>query len=143
MVLLFRRLRKIIVEKGENLVTTTKFSKGFFLMVVKSWNCTRLKDNNSYLAQMVQFIFDGTTAVALWLEHPPHEWKDVGSVPDCDRRVVVAFSCGLYQECPKYSPGSNLAPPRESQFFTLAYVGKVLEISLYLAVRPRPTKFFM
>ena len=50
---------------------------------------------------------------------------------------------GLYQECPNYSPGVKFGPAPGVTSFTLAYIGKILEISLYLAIRPRDTKFCM
>ena len=49
----------------------------------------------------------------------------------------------LYQECPNYSPGVKFGPAPGVTSFTLAYIGKILEISLYLAIRPRDTKFCM
>ena len=50
---------------------------------------------------------------------------------------------GLYQECPNYSPGVKFGPALGVTSFTLAYLGKILKISLYLAIRPRHTKFCM
>ena len=70
---------------------------------------------------------------------------------------------GLYQECPNYSPGVKFGPARgmggggvgcvcvcvcgggvcvsRITGFTLTSIGKTLEISLYLAVWLRLTKF--
>ena len=49
----------------------------------------------------------------------------------------------LYQECPNYIPGIQFGPVPGVTSFTLAYIGKILEMSLYLAIRPRDTKFCM
>ena len=49
----------------------------------------------------------------------------------------------LYQECPNYSPGVKFGPTPGVSSFTLAYIGEILEISLYLAIKPRDTKFCM
>ena len=50
--------------------------------------------------------------------------------------------------CPNYSPGVKSGPNLDGEGggltrFTLAHVGKIFEISLYLVIRPRFTKFFM
>ena len=39
--------------------------------------------------------------------------------------------------------GSNLTPTSGVTSFTWDYIGKILEISLYLAIWPSPTKFCM
>ena len=49
-----------------------------------------------------------------------------------------------YESAQITAPGSNLAQPGVGfTSFTWAYVGKTLEISLYLAIRPRATEFCM
>ena len=50
---------------------------------------------------------------------------------------------GPYQVSSNYSPGVKFDPTLGVTSFTLAYIGKILEISLYLALRPRDTKFCM
>ena len=50
---------------------------------------------------------------------------------------------GPYQVSSNYSPGVKFDPTSGVTSFTLAYIGKILEISLYLALRPRDTKFCM
>ena len=49
----------------------------------------------------------------------------------------------LYQECQNYSAGVKFGPAPGVTSFTLAYIGKILEISQNLAIRPRDTKFCM
>ena len=48
---------------------------------------------------------------------------------------------GLYQEFPRYGPGVKFGPAPGVTSFTWAYIGKNCQISLYLAIRPRLTKF--
>ena len=51
---------------------------------------------------------------------------------------------GLYQKCPNYSPGVKFDPALGGvTTFTWVYIGKTLEISVYLAIRPRLTKLCM
>ena len=50
---------------------------------------------------------------------------------------------GLYQASSNYSPGVKFDPTLGVTSFTWDYVGKTLEISLYLAIKPMLTKFFM
>ena len=52
---------------------------------------------------------------------------------------------GLYQVSSNYSPGVKFDPTPEVTSFTWDYIGKILEISLYVAIRPRvrATKFGM
>ena len=50
---------------------------------------------------------------------------------------------GLYQECPNYSPGVKFGPAPGVTNFIWTYKGKTVEISLYLAIMPRATKFCM
>ena len=51
----------------------------------------------------------------------------------------------ISQKCSCHGPLQNfllnLGPPQGLQIFTSAYVGKTLDISLYLAIRPRLTIF--
>ena len=49
----------------------------------------------------------------------------------------------LYQECPRYSPGVKFGPAPGVTSFPLAYIEKTCQVSQYLAVRPRLTKFCM
>ena len=49
----------------------------------------------------------------------------------------------LYQACPNFSLGVKFGPAPGVTSFTLAYKGKILEICLYLAIRPSDTKFCM
>ena len=60
-------------------------------------------------------------------------------------KVVLTwlFLVGLYQECPNYSPGVKFGLPRDSQVLHGLIVEKTLEISIYLAIRPRFTKLRM
>ena len=44
---------------------------------------------------------------------------------------------GLYLECPNHSPGVKFGPALGITTFTWAYKGKTLELSLYLAIRPK------
>ena len=48
---------------------------------------------------------------------------------------------GLYQVSSNNSPGVKFDPTPGVTSFTWDYIGKTLEVSLYLAVRPRLTKF--
>ena len=41
------------------------------------------------------------------------------------RVTMLLYLVGLYQECPNYSPGSNLAPPQGSQFLHGLIKGKL------------------
>ena len=50
---------------------------------------------------------------------------------------------GLYQVSSNNSPGVNFYPAPGVTSFTWDYIGKTLEVSLYLAIRPRLTKFCM
>ena len=76
-------------------------------------------------------------------------WDYIGKILEISLYVairprVTKFCMCLYQECPNYSPGIRFGPaPGGVTSFTLAYIGKILEISLYLALRPRDTKFCM
>ena len=45
--------------------------------------------------------------------------------------------------CTNYSPGVKFDPALGVTTFTWAYIGKTLEISVYLAIRPMLTKFCM
>ena len=53
------------------------------------------------------------------------------------------YLVGFYQECPNNSPGVKFGPSPGVAIFTWAYIVKTLEIFLYLAMRPRVTKFCM
>ena len=44
---------------------------------------------------------------------------------------------GLYQESPNYNPAVKFGPTAGFTSFTWTYIGKTLEISLYLAIKPR------
>ena len=48
---------------------------------------------------------------------------------------------GLYQVSSNNSPGVKFDPTPGVTSFTWDYIGKTLEVSLYLAIRPRLTKF--
>ena len=52
---------------------------------------------------------------------------------------------GPYQVSSNYSPGVKFDPTTGVTSFTWDYIGKILEISLYVAIRPRvrATKFGM
>ena len=63
--------------------------------------------------------------------------------PRVTKFCMYLYLVGLYQECPNYSPGVKFSPAPGVTSFTLAYIGKILEISLYLAIRPRDTKLCM
>ena len=54
---------------------------------------------------------------------------------------MYLYLVGLYQECPRYGPGVKLGLAPGVTSFTWAYIGKNCQISLYLAIRPRLTKF--
>ena len=54
------------------------------------------------------------------------------------------YLVGLYQMCPNYSPGVKFDPALGGVATSMwAYIGKTLEIFVYLAIRPRLTKFHM
>ena len=48
---------------------------------------------------------------------------------------------GLYQVSSNNSPGVKCDPTQGVTSFTWTYKGKILEISLYLAIKPKATKF--
>ena len=50
---------------------------------------------------------------------------------------------GPYEVSSNYSPGVKFDPTPGHTSFTWDYIGKILEISLYVAIRPRVTKFCM
>ena len=50
---------------------------------------------------------------------------------------------GPYQVSSNYSPGVKFDPTPGVTSFTWDYIWKILEISLYVAIRPRVTKFCM
>ena len=50
---------------------------------------------------------------------------------------------GLYQVSLNYSPGVKFDPTSGVASFTWDFIGKILENSLYVATRPRVTKFCM
>ena len=45
--------------------------------------------------------------------------------PRVTKYRMLFYLVGLYQECPNYSPGSNLAPPQGSQFLHGLIEGKL------------------
>ena len=49
----------------------------------------------------------------------------------------------MYQECPSDGSWGKFDPTLEVASVTWAYVGKTLEIFLYLAIRPWAAKFYM
>ena len=53
------------------------------------------------------------------------------------------YLMGLYQVSSNNSSGVKFDPNPEVMSFTWDYMGKTLEISLYLAIRPGLTKFCM
>ena len=53
------------------------------------------------------------------------------------------YLMGLYQVSSNYSPGVKFDPTPGVTSFTWDYIGKVLENSLYVAIRPRDSKFCM
>ena len=53
------------------------------------------------------------------------------------------YLMGLYQVSSNYSPGVKFDPTPGVTSFTWDYTGKILENSLYVAIRPRVTKFCM
>ena len=53
------------------------------------------------------------------------------------------YLLSLYQECPNYSPWVKFGLIPGVTSFTMAYTGKTCQSSLYLAIRPRLTKFCM
>ena len=63
--------------------------------------------------------------------------------PRVTKFYMYLYLVGLYQECPNYSPGIKFGPAAGVTSFTFTYIGKILEISLYLAIRLRDTKFCM
>ena len=50
---------------------------------------------------------------------------------------------GLYQVSSNYSPGVKFDPTPGVTSFIWDYIGKTLEFFLYVAMRPRVTKFCM
>ena len=80
-------------------------------------------------------------------------WDYVGKILEISLYVAIRprltkfcmqlYPVGLYQECSNYSPGVKFGPAPGVTGFKLAYIGKILEISLYLAIRPSYTKFCM
>ena len=50
---------------------------------------------------------------------------------------------GPYEVSSNYSPGVKFDPTLGVTSFTWDYIGKTLEISLYVAIRPRVTKLCM
>ena len=54
---------------------------------------------------------------------------------------LLPYLMSLYQDGPKNSPGVKFGPALGVTSFTWNYIGKTLEISLYLAIRPRLAKF--
>ena len=50
---------------------------------------------------------------------------------------------GPYQVSSNYGPGVKFDPTPRVTSFTWDYIGKILEIALYLTIRPRVTKFCM
>ena len=61
--------------------------------------------------------------------------------PRLSKFCIKLYLVGLYLECQNYSPGVKFGPnPGVTRFF-LAYIDEMLEISLYLAIRPTLTKF--
>ena len=65
------------------------------------------------------------------------------SVPSYKALCMYLYLVSLYGECPNYSPGVKVGPTPGVTSFTWAYIRRTLEISLYLAIRPRLTKFCM
>ena len=53
------------------------------------------------------------------------------------------YLMGLYQVSSNYSPGVKFDPTPRVTSFTWDYIGRILEFSLYVAIRPRVTKFCM
>ena len=53
------------------------------------------------------------------------------------------YLMGPYQVFSNYSPRVKFDPTPGVTSFTWDYIGKILEISLYVALRPRNTKFCM
>ena len=60
--------------------------------------------------------------------------------PRLTKFSMYPYLVGLYQECPNYGPGVKFCSVLGVTSFTWAYIGKTLEISLYLAMKPRATK---
>ena len=56
---------------------------------------------------------------------------------------MLLYLMGPYQVSSNYSPGVKFDPTPGVTSFTWDYIGKILEISLYVAIRPRVTKFCM
>ena len=53
------------------------------------------------------------------------------------------YLMGPYQVSSNYSPGVKFDPTLGVTSFTWDYIQKILEISLYIAIRPRVTKLCM
>ena len=76
-------------------------------------------------------------------------WDYIGKILEISLYVAIRpvgnqnYLVGLYKECPNYSPGVKFGPAPGVTSFTLAFIGKILEISLYVALRSRDTKFCM
>ena len=62
--------------------------------------------------------------------------------PRVTKFCLWLYLVGLNQECPNYSPG-DFGPMPGVTSFTRGYIGKTVEISLYLATRPRVSKFYL
>ena len=63
--------------------------------------------------------------------------------PRVTKYCIKLSLVGLYQVCLNCNPGVKFGPAPGVTTFTLAYIVKTLEISLYLAIRLRLTKFCM
>ena len=63
--------------------------------------------------------------------------------PRLAKSCMLFYQVGLYQQLPNYSPGVKFGPTSGVTSFTWTYKGKTLEISLYLAIKLRATKFCM
>ena len=61
--------------------------------------------------------------------------------PRVTKYCMLPYVVGLYRECLNYSPGVKFGPDPGVTTFRMANIEKNLEISLYLAVRPKLTKF--
>ena len=63
--------------------------------------------------------------------------------PRSTKFAIQLYLMGLFQVSSNNTPGVKFDPTAGVTSFTWGYIGKTLEISLYLAIRPRLTKFCM
>ena len=63
--------------------------------------------------------------------------------PKATKFGMYLYQMGLYHVSSNYSPGVKFDPTPGVTSFTWDYIRKILEIFLYIAIKPRVTKFCM